>query len=77
MQGLRVTMIGHHPPHVPLCLPDIMHVTFSPRPSPSIFSYCKRSKTGGRNGLGTEYRNSLFFRLVNFRRKNIRVKKGR
>jgi len=24
-----------------------------PRPSPSIFAYCKRSKTGGVEGLGT------------------------
>ena len=23
-----------------------------PRPSPSIFAYCKRSKTGGLEGLG-------------------------
>ena len=26
---------------------------FSPRPSPSVFAYCKRSKTGSGNGLGT------------------------
>ena len=24
-----------------------------PRPSPSVFAYCKRSKTGGVEGLGT------------------------
>ena len=35
------------------CLPDITHVTRSPRPSPSVFAYCKRSNTGGGNGLGT------------------------
>ena len=29
------------------------HVTKSPRPSPSIFAYCKWSNTGGGNGLGT------------------------
>ena len=40
--------------HPPSCLPDIMPMTLSPRPSPSIIAYCKRSKTGGgRNGLGT------------------------
>ena len=32
----------------PSHLPDVMHMTLSPRPSPSIFAYCKRSKTGGR-----------------------------
>ena len=37
----------------PSCLPDVMHVTLSPRPSPSVFSYCKRSKAGGGNSLGT------------------------
>ena len=26
----------------------------SPRPFPSVFTYCKWSKTGGRNGLGTK-----------------------
>ena len=35
-----------------LCLPDVMHVTISPRPPPSIFAYCKRLKTEGGNGLG-------------------------
>jgi len=28
-------------------------VTKSPRPSPSVFAYCKQSNTGGGNGLGT------------------------
>ena len=28
------------------------HVIKSPRPSPSVFAYCKQSKTGGGNGLG-------------------------
>ena len=28
-------------------------MTLSPRSSPSIFAYCKLSKTGGGNGLGT------------------------
>ena len=40
----------------PSRLPDVMHMTLSPRPSPSVFAYCKRSKTGGRNGLGTRLR---------------------
>ena len=35
------------------CLPDVTHMTLSPRPSPSVFAYCKRPKTGGGNGLGT------------------------
>ena len=30
-------------------LPDVTHVTLSPRPSPSVFAYCKQSKTGGGN----------------------------
>ena len=29
------------------------HVMKFPRPSPSVFAYCKRSKTGGVEGLGT------------------------
>jgi len=41
-------------PHV--CLPSVYlmwsQVTKSPRPFPSIFVYCKRSNSGGRNGLG-------------------------
>ena len=57
-QSLWVTTIGHRPPsrlpsRLPSCLPDVTHVTLSPSPSPSIFAYCKRSKTGGENGLGT------------------------
>jgi len=28
------------------------HVTKSPRPSPFVLAYCKRSKTGGGNSLG-------------------------
>ena len=27
------------------------HMTKSPRPSPSVFTYCKQSNTGGENGL--------------------------
>ena len=47
-------MIGHRPPsHLLSRLPDVTHVTLSPRSSPSIFAYCKRSKTGGGNGLKT------------------------
>ena len=45
--------VGHHPTRLPSRLPDIMDMTLSPRPPPSIFAYCKRSKTGGRDGLGT------------------------
>ena len=41
---------------LPSCLLDVMHVTLSARPSPSVFAYYKRSKTGGRNGLGTRLR---------------------
>jgi len=41
----------------PVCLPSVylmsLHVTKSPRPSPSIFTYWKRSNTGGGNSLGT------------------------
>ena len=33
------------------CVVD--HMVRNPRPSPSIFAYCKRSKTGGGEGLGT------------------------
>ena len=38
-----------------LCQPDtcIVHMTKFPRPFPLNFAYCKRSKTGGGNGLGT------------------------
>jgi len=32
---------------------ELQHVTKSPRPSPSIIAYCKRSNTGGGNGLVT------------------------
>ena len=37
----------------PSRLPDVMHVTLSPRPSPSVLAYCKQSKNGGGNDLGT------------------------
>ena len=41
----------------PVCLPFVhlmsLHVTRSPRPSPAVFAYCKRSNTGSGNGLGT------------------------
>jgi len=47
--------VRHYPP--PFCLPsrlpDVTHVTLSPRPSLSVFAHCKQSKTGGGNGLGT------------------------
>jgi len=28
------------------------HITRFPRPSPSVFGYCRQSKTGGIEGLG-------------------------
>ena len=34
-------------------LPNMMHASYSPSPFPSVFAYCKRSKTGGGNSLGT------------------------
>ena len=40
------------PSRLPSHLPDVTHVTLSPRPSPSVFAYSMWSKTGGRNGLG-------------------------
>ena len=46
--------IRHRPPScLPSRLPDVTHVTLSPRSSPSIFAYSMRSKAGGGNGLGT------------------------
>jgi len=33
--------------------PPPVYITKTPRPSPSIFTYCKRSNTGGGNGMGT------------------------
>ena len=41
------------PSRLPSHLPDVMHMTLSPRPSPSDFAYSVRSKTGGGNSLGT------------------------
>ena len=35
---------SHLPSHLLSCLPDIMHMTLSPRPSLSVFAYCKQSK---------------------------------
>ena len=32
---------------------DVIHVIKWTRPSPSVFAYCKRSKTGRWEGLGT------------------------
>jgi len=37
--------------HPTLCLLNVPHVTKSPRPSSSMFAYCKWSNTGGGNGL--------------------------
>jgi len=33
------------------------HMMKFPRPSPSVFAYCKRSETGGVKGLGTRIAN--------------------
>jgi len=40
------------PIHLPPSYLMPLQVTRSPRPSPSVFAYCKQSNTGGRNGLG-------------------------
>jgi len=32
------------------------HMMKFPRPSPSVFAYCKQSKTGGVEGLGMRIR---------------------
>ena len=46
----------------PVCLPSVylmsLHVTSSSGP-PSIFAYCKWSKNGGGNGLGTRLAQSM------------------
>ena len=39
--------------------PTSTWINLSPRPSPSVFAYCKWSKTGGGNGLGTRLVDSL------------------
>ena len=54
-----------------VCLPSVylmsLLVTKSPRPSLSVFAYCKRSKTGGERGLGTRlYTCSDFSSLPSF-----------
>ena len=41
------------PSRLPSRLSDVTHVTLSPRPPPSVFTYSIRSKTGGWNGLET------------------------
>ena len=51
-KDLKILCRALPPSCLPLHLPDVMHMTPSPRPSPSVFAYCKRSKTGGWNGLG-------------------------
>jgi len=47
---MEIIMVGHYFPSVYLMS---SHVTKSPRPSPSVFVYCKQSNTGGGNSLGT------------------------
>ena len=57
------------PPPVclPSRLPDVTHVTLSPRPSPSVFAYSMRSKTGSGNGLGTRLTDDcVTHKLVSF-----------
>ena len=41
------------PPSVYLGGTDIIHMINDTRPSPSVFAYCKQSKTGQWEGLGT------------------------
>ena len=50
-----INILCQAPPSIclPSCLSDVKDVTKSPRPSPFILAYCKQSKTGGGNGLGT------------------------
>ena len=47
----------------PLSLPSVYlmspHITKSPRPSSSVFAYCRRSTTGDGNGLRTRLHNLL------------------
>ena len=52
-EGPQDSLSGTAPSCLPSHLPDVMQVTVSLRLSPSVFAYCKRSKTGGGNGLGT------------------------
>ena len=44
-------MIGHR--RAPSRVPDVTHVTLSPKP----FAFCKQSKIGGGNSLGTRLQN--------------------
>ena len=48
-----------------MCLPSdylmSSHMTRSPRPSPSLFAYCKQSNTGGGNGLETRLQKCFIF----------------
>ena len=47
----------HRPPvYLHVYLMSCMWLFLHARPSPSVFAYYKRSKTGGRNGLGTRLR---------------------
>ena len=43
--------MDHNPVNVPVSCAN--QKSLSPRPSPSVCAYCKRSKTGAGNGLGT------------------------
>ena len=50
---IGIIIVGAPPP---ICIPSVylilLHLTRSPRLSPSIFACCKRSNTGGGSGLG-------------------------
>jgi len=46
---MEIITVGHCPP----CVPDVMSCDQIPKAFPSVFAYCKRSNTGGGNGLGT------------------------
>ena len=48
------------PSCLPSYLPDVTHVTLSPRPSPSVFAYCKQSKTGGGNEANIKLFTTLY-----------------
>ena len=48
-----IITVGHCPPRVSSLKPPVLALTKSPRPPPSVFAYCKRSKTGSGSGLGT------------------------
>ena len=52
-KDLKILRQAPPPSCLPSRLPNVTHVTLFPRPSPSVFAYSMRSKTGGGNSLGT------------------------